>query len=98
MECLEGGELSTAASYLIILQASLYSLSFFLANVDSATELLLECLQEWKYKLDVANSLSPFAAVGSARELFMECLEGGELSTVASYLIILQASFYSLSC
>ena len=57
MECLDGGELSTAASYLTILKASLYSLSFSLVNVgvfrvqgniyflsSRPWELFIECL------------------------------------------------------
>ena len=32
-----------------------------------------------------------FAAVGSARDLFSECLKNDELSTAASYLIVLQS-------
>ena len=57
-------------------------------RTDPATPGLLNTPKH--YCVQVALWQYLFAAVGSPRDLFLECLRRGELTTAASYLIILQ--------
>jgi len=67
--------------------ALLPSVVDFIRSFPVYRETVVRCTR----KTEVALWPYLFAAVGSAKELFMECLDGGELSTAASYLIILQS-------
>ena len=67
--------------------ALLPSIVEFIRSFHVYRETVVRCAR----KTEVALWPYLFSAVGSARELFMECLRQDELSTAASYLIILQS-------
>jgi len=67
--------------------ALLPSIVEFIRSFPVFRETVVRCAR----KTEVALWPYLFAAVGSARVLFTDCLENDELSTAASYLIILQS-------
>jgi len=67
--------------------ALLPSIVDFIRSFPVYRETVVRCTR----KTEVALWPYLFAAVGSPKDLFSECLEKGELSTAASYLIVLQS-------
>jgi len=67
--------------------ALLPSVVDFIRSFPVYRETVVQCAR----KTEVALWPYLFAAVGSPRDLFSECLAGGQLSTAASYLIVLQS-------